>query len=416
MTLTLSPDQLRQLHSLGLNPKNTISKSVLSNTKDIKKYHILAPNTDQIPNLPSSGSNHKQLLKYFKSPLLPILSISGVTLFSFSGLILFKNKIPSPPAPSTSIPVNQPTQVPKSIQHYLLTSQQYFSQAVQIQATSPDSPDIINLLNQSVLTASEAISAFPTDYRAWEQRARIYQSLLGSKPELLSPTINDYSQAFRLNPTSAEISRNLASLYAQQGDASHTLNFLSETVNLEPTKAQNFYDLAKLQQQTGLLPQALSTYQRLLTILTDPAQITQVTAETEFLQKLVSQNPTVNLRATPSSAPTITLPTLIDHPPTLQATNNSGLIIAAPSTGSAILVANQTESNSLSGEATILSGQSRITLTNSHLTATSQIYLTVSQGSSRETLRLISKSKDNFTVGFDSPTLTDITFKWWLIN
>jgi len=383
--MDLTPDQLTTLQKLGLNPTQT----------------------NQTPS---------------KVNLLPLFSISGLTIFSFGGLILFKSagsatSVPVSPV-NNQVSVPTPTQVPKSIQHYLLTSQQYFTQALQSQSSCKDScPSVIDLLNQSITTASQAIADFPTDSRAWEQRAHIYQSLLSSQPQLISQAINDYSQALQLNPKSADITRQLASLYAQKGDANQTLTYLQQTVTLEPTKAQNFYDLAKLQQQTGLLPQALVTYNRLLTLLTDSSQINQVKAETTSLEKLVAQTGEVRTPSTlpsPSVDPSqIILP---DTPPTIQASTASGLIIATPETSKSISVTNQTESNSLSGTATIPAGQKQLTLTNTLLTSTSQVYLTITQGNSRQTLQLLSKSGSTFTAGFDSPVDTDTSFKWWIIN
>lgn len=396
--MDLTPDQLTTLEKLGLNP----------------------PQTDQTPP---------------KVNLLPLFSISGLTIFSFGGLILFKSansatSVPVSPV-NNQVSMPTPTQVPKSIQHYLLTSQQFFSRALQLQgsptSTKPsgeggtNSSEVISLLNQAILTASEAVSTFPTDYRSWEQRGRLYQSLLTTQPQLLPQAIADFSHALQLNPDSASLTRNLASLYAQKGDANQTLTYLQQTITLEPTKAQNFYDLAKLQQQTGLLPQALVTYNRLLTLLTDSTQINQVKAETTSLEKLVAQTDDIRAKnIAPSGPPSpsvdpsqIILP---DTPPTIQASTASGLIIAAPETSKSISVTNQTESNSLSGTATIPAGQKQITLTNTLLTSTSQVYLTITQGNSRQTLQLLSKSGSTFTAGFDSPVDTDTSFKWWIIN
>ena len=69
------------------------------------------------------------------------------------------------------------------------------------------------------------------------------------------------------------------SVYAQIGDTQNTLNFLNQTIIIDPTKAQNFYDLAKIQQQVGLLPQALDTYTRLVSLVSDPNQKAQVESE-----------------------------------------------------------------------------------------------------------------------------------------
>ena len=240
---------------------------------------------------PKEDPNKKKI-----PPVFPLLSISGLTLLSFGGLVLLKGNSATQndlSSQNTSIKnnpaVQEPTQVPKSIQHYLLTSQQYFSQAVSQQST--DNSSAVELLNNSILAATEAIKEFPDDYRGYQQRGNIYQALTDSKPELLDQSISDFASAFKLNSQSAEVTRSLASLYAKKGDANKTILYLNQTVALEPTKAQNFYDLAKIQQQAGLLSQALDTYNKLTTLVTDPTQKTQVESEKAALEKLVAQNP-----------------------------------------------------------------------------------------------------------------------------
>jgi tetratricopeptide (TPR) repeat protein len=365
-----------------------------------------------------------------------MISLSGLTLISFAGLVLLKPQ-DSPSSSSTTtnsespFPDHQslitPTQVPKSIQHYLLASQQYFSQALQQQnspSTNNSQPTTIDLLNQSLLAATEAIKLFPSDYRGYEQRARIYHSLIDSQPQLLPAALNDYTLAFQLNPTSAELTRQLASLSAKKGDVTQTLAYLTQTVNLEPTKAQNFYDLARLQQQSGQIDQALLTYNRLLPLITDTKQLSQVQSEKTALEKLLSQVPPLSsssISLSPSSLPSKTPqkkspPSLQLDSPTLQADSGSSLIVAAPNTSDHIEITSQTNSNSLSGNATLNSGQSQLTLTNTNLKTTSQIYLTTTKGGKNLSLQVLSRSQDSFTVGLDSPAPENIEFKWWIIN
>ena len=390
-------DQIEKLASLGIDVKN-----------------------NKTENLENVNSNLK--IKHPKFPVFPLLSISGLTLLSFSGLILLKGKtkttnssdiknLPSDTSPS-------PTQVPKSIQHYLLTSQQLFSQALQSQQSSSDQKNTIDLLNQSIIAATSAIKEFPNDYRGYQQRGRIYQSLTNSQPKLIDQSISDLASAQKLNPNSAEITHTLASLYAQKGDTQNTILYLTHTVDLEPTKAQNFYDLAKIQQQVGLLPQALETYNRLITIVTDTSQKTQIESEKSALEKLVSQNlsPTKTGSTTNqySISPT-PIPFNLDSP-TIQALADGGLIVAAPENDSNITVTNQTDSNSLSGNATLIANQKDITISNNRLTSTSQVYITATKGGKNQNLQVLSKSEKSFTVGFNSPISEDVEFRWWIIN
>ena len=385
----------------------------------IEKLKSLGINIDSKNNPPQNLDirNSDLDIKHSKNPIFPLLSISGLTILSFSGLILFKNKGQTTSINSTSnytLPQTSvtPTQVPKSIQHYLLTSQQYFSKASQNQS--------VDDLNQSILAATQAIKEFPTDYRGFFQRGRIYQSVLASQPQLLPQVIADLTQAQKLSPDNAEITRSLASAYAQGGDAQNTINYLSQTIALEPTKAQNFYDLAKIQQQVGLLPQALQTYTQLISLVSDSTQKAQVETEKSSLEKLISQNiksSEVSTKETQKSTPlpTLDLPTSLDSP-TIQASTGSGLIVAAPKELNKIEVSNLSSSNSLSGSSTLPTGQNQIVINNDQVSATSQVYLTVTKGGKNQNLQVISKTEKSFTVGLNSPISEDIEFKWWIIN
>jgi len=188
-------------------------------------------------------------------------------------------------------------------------------------------------------------------------------------------------------------------------------------VALEPTKAQNFYDLAKIQQQSGLLPQALETYTRLVTLVTDSTQKIQIEAEKSALEKLIAQNPHSSEASAQESQilPTIDLPLTLDAP-TIQASANGGLIVAAPEEGSKIEIKNQSDSNSLSGNSTLPANQKTIIISNTQLKSSSQVYLTITKGGKNQNLQVISKSTSSFTVGLDTPISEAIEFKWWIIN
>jgi tetratricopeptide (TPR) repeat protein len=388
MPQSFTPDQLEKLQALGINIKTEI----------------------KLPDEP--------IIKTNKSPVFPLLSISGLTILSLSGLILLKGKTQDvatniPDNPSQPIDTRlTPTQVPKSIQHYLLTSQQFFSQAIQSQQ---DQTSTVELLNKSILAATDAIKAFPQDYRGYQQRGKIYQALTDSKPELLNQSISDLANAQKLNKNSAEITHTLASLYAKKGDAQNTIFYLNQTVALEPTKAQNFYDLAKIQQQAGLLHQALETYNRLIPLVTDSTQKIQVESEKSALEKLISQNP--NPPSTIQNLqPTIEkLPSNLDSP-TIQASTNGGLIVAAPDEGNKIQVQNLTDSNSLSGNSILSANQKEIIISNTQINSTSQVYITATKGGKNQNIQVLGKSEKSFTIGLDSPISEDIEFKWWIIN
>lgn len=457
MSPNLTPEQIEKLRSLGIDVVLKEETAPLSKIfKPLEKYEtqeesfdippfkpdltkfnpppkentlISLPQTIEIPHLLiQKSAKQKNNLNSF----LPLLAISGITIFSFSGIILLKNQNSNQstpvaaanpnPAPVAAQTAATPTPATQAIQSYLLASQQYFTQALQFQksATENSNDQVINLLNQSILAASDAVKSYPDDYRGYYQRGRIYQSLVDSKPELINQALSDFSTASKLNPESPDITRDLASLFARKGDVDSTLNFLSKTVSLEPTKAQNFYDLAKIQQQTGRIQDALSTYNRLIPLLTDPSQLAQVQAEKTTLEHIIAQNPTLKPSNSGLSTPTPIDPNpSISFPaqtPKLQASIGSGLIIAAPETSPKIEINNITNSNSLSGTASLPANAKDLTLENSNLTATSQVYLTILKGGKNQTLQVLSKSGTTFKVGLDTAIPEEIQFKWWIIN
>ena len=429
MLSDLTPDQIAQLQELGItlskSQQNT-SETIESTSKEIEVPQISSPTSGQILNQTISSTQPNRLLKSSINPIVPLLSISGLTLISFGSLILFKSKTadsisPTSPAVVQSQPdAGGPTQVPKSIQHYLLTSQQLFTQAVSAQTSNSPTQTSVDLLNQSILAATQAIKEFPNDYRGYDQRGHIYQSLTDSNPKLLTNAISDLSLAVKLNPESAELTHTLANLFAKKGDVANTLVYLNLTVSLEPTKAQNFYDLARLQTQAGYISQALTTYNNLLTIVTDPSQKEQVIAEKTSLEKLLSQNPVgtdPRVRSSSETTPPISPIIPTTDGPLLQAdAGQNGPIIAAPATSQDISVNNLTDSNSLAGTGTLPANTASITVHNSQLTPTSQVYLTVTKGGKNQLLQVLSKSGDSFTAGLDSPISEDIEFKWWIVN
>lgn len=415
--MLLTPAQIQKLHSLGINPENTM------------------PPAPRIPQGIGASEPTQKIsipLKNTKSSVIPLLSISGLTLLSFGSLILLKNKSQTSvtltpldvadPAPSGNAVYPTGTQIPKSIQHYLLASQQLFSQALQLQQNKQsDQSQIIDLLNQSILSATDAVNAFPKDHRGYFQRAAIYQALADSQPQFIDTAIADLTIALKLNPNSADTTRQLASLFAKKGDAQNTLNYLAQTVTLEPTKAQNFYDLAQIQQQVGLIPQALDTYNQLLPLITDPTQIADLKSQVIALENLSKQTSAEGTPLDPEEhrgsigAPT---GTLIPSGKLLEANSlASGLVIATPEDDNRqIKIDSLTDSNAFSGTSTLPKNQSQITLENSNLTSSSQVYLSTLKGGKNQTLQLISKSDNSFTVGLSSPISEDIEFKWWIIN
>ena len=355
--------------------------------------------------------------------LIPLLSITGITLVAAGSIIYIKtNSLPQsnspPPSQNPEPSAPSPTQVPKSIQHFLLSSQTFFSQALNLAQSEPNnSTALIEQLNNAIVAASTAIQAYPTDARGYEQRGRIYLSLVDSRPQYLAYAVSDYSTALKFNPLSSANAHTLASLYSRMGNSASTLHYLGLALTLDPTNPQNFYDLARLQQQTGQIPQALATYQRLIPLVTDSSQKQQLETETLALQKLVLQNPNPSLPSTPPPPTTPTFTTPLLQAQLIPLNSPDSVIIASPeATTKSALQSEKYDSNSLSGQSILKSGQVSQVISSTKLTPSSQVYITPTKGGKNASLEVISKSKDSFTVGLPAPISEDIEYKWWIVN
>ncbi len=393
-----NPETIKRLQALGLDPfKKPPSPSVTPQTPKPK------PQTS----------------------VFPLLTISGLSLLSVGSLILFKNKsstpssqqIISPSAQSQTHPT--PTQIPKSIHHYLLTSQSSFTEATASQGQDPQ--QTISLLNEAVDYATQAITLFPTDYRGFEQRAKIYSALTPENPEdsgsYLHQAIADYQKALQLQPDNSDITKILAELWAKKGSVDNTLAYLQMAIGLEPTKAQHYYDLAHIQTQIGQISEAVQTYQHLLPLLSDSDQKTKVSAAKNSLQTLLTQNH--NLDPQPSESIPNQAPDLIEElnqAPAIQALAGTGPVIASPQEEKDLAVTGQTDSNALSGTATISTGQTELAISSQSLTSSSHVYTTITKGGKNQILTLKSKDDSSFTVSLDSPATEDVEFKWWITN
>ncbi len=308
-----------------------------------------------------------------------------------------------------------------NIQKHLLASQQYYSQALQAQ-TNGTSQEVIEFLNKSLEEAGKAIANFGDDFRGYQQRGKIYQSLISTTETLseqdkqfLNQAINDLSRAYKLNTELAEISRDLANLYAKAGDATKTIFYLSETIRIEPTKAQNFYDLARIQSQSGDVVSALETYKQLVWLVSDTSQKQIIEAEKESLEKILADNPDLKQKTNTKYIPTPT-EGILREGPKIEASKKSNVIIAAAEEKEELEVSGMTESNSYSGEAKLGANQADVEIKNENLTSQSQVYVTIVKGGKNQVLRVKSKTESSFRVGLDVPIAEDIEFKWWIID
>ncbi len=420
------PQIIKRLQDLGIDPYKNSSPTPQKNTpKTTPQPQIQTPPSQKESTPPTTSLQTKITPPPKKNSVFPLLTISGISLLSIGSLILFKDRSSPLVSPSSlSLPAigdqaqtqPTPTQIPKSIHHYLLTSQSTFTEATSTQATDPQKA--IALLNQAVEYATQATTLFPSDYRGFEQRAKIYSSLNSTdtteSTSYLDQAIADYQKAFKLKPDNPDLTRQLATLWAKKGSVQDTLAYLNLTIQIEPTNAQHYYDLAKIQTQVGNLNEALATYQHLLPLVTDPQQIETVTKETTSLENLLAQNTDspVSDDATPPPQPSLLKN--LETAPTIQALVNTGPIIADVKEEEKIEITGQSDSNALSGTATIAQEELELIIQNEALTESSRVYTTITKGGKNLILTVKSKTNSSFTVAIDSPATEDIEFKWWI--
>ena len=309
-----------------------------------------------------------------------------------------------------------------SIQQHLLSSQQYFSQALQVQSSGGSNQEVVDFLNKSIDEASQAVANFPDDFRSWQQRGKIYQSLVSQGDQLteqdssfLKQAISDLSKSYQLNNDSVEVNRSLASMYARVGDANNTIRYLTEAIRIEPTKAQNFYDLAKIQSQSGQVAGALETYKQLIWLVSDNDQKEILEKEKIALEKILAENPDLSVDTKIGIVPSPTGELERDGP-VIKASTDNGVVIAAYEDREEMEVSGMTESNSMSGTAILANGQTEVEIENSNLSASTQVYVSAIKGGKNQVLRVKSKTDSSFKVGLDLAIGEDIEFKWWIIN
>ena len=350
-------------------------------------------------------------------------------------------------SPAVSPETSLPKQVPHSISHYLLTSQTLFSKAIELSTATPgtaDTPEesgptpgversnhrIVELVNEAINQATQAILHYPADPRGWAQRAKIYTSIEKYVEGSNKIALIDLQKAVELSPQNSAYLKDLSSLWLESGNLNQAIISLSLAARADPTNAQIWFDLARLQTKAGQLSQAKRTYQKVLPLLANQEQKQVVKKELGAIENLLAQvrdrpgftpdrpgesRPTPGVSTTPGVFEELELP---NNPPKLEATNLSGRVIIAEPKDEPIASkqSSQIESNALSGNALLPAGQTEMEIENSQLTAETQVYLSAIGDSQNQVLRVKSKGESSFIITIKNPLEHDLEFKWWLIK
>jgi len=279
-----------------------------------------------------------------------LLILVNTSLFYLAKASSIQNK-PTLPESAPS-----PTQVPKSFDKHLLSSQDLFQKAVSLQSTNPQ--QAIAYFNQSIQEVSISISQTNSTV-AYGLRGRLYASLMQSYPQFIDVAISDLLSSEK-NPETIRI---LANLYTSKGDLVSSLPYLEQVGN--------------------------------------PNEINAV-------KNLIQQAPK-------TSTPPTGTPLKIETP-LLEANAESDLIIASPLDSTALTTTSTATTNSLSGQIVLQKGTSSVTLQNSNINSTAQVYITALSGGKNQPLSVLSKVQGKAELGLPDISTEDITIKWWIVK
>jgi len=345
------------------------------------------------------------------------------------------------------------------VSHYLLSSQALFSKAIEESNThtleeskhtskvyNETNQRVIELINEAITQATQAIIAAPQDARGYAQRGKIYQTIEKYLDEALLSALKDYQQAARLSPHQVEYYEQVAKILTTLNRSEQATEVWKKAAYLNPTDPKVWHKLAKAQAQSGNLTQAKVSYQRILSLIIDQEQKEIIKKELTALDKLLTQAGQQPIPS-PITQPDLILP---DQPPQLEASLTAQLIIAEPRKENDSL-SGESQSNALSSTAILPAGETTLTINSQKLQTNSQVYLAALGDLDNQVLRVESKhtleeskhtSKEcvaddgsaldscevrfgssevagaepaYFTVGINKPLEKEIEFRWWII-
>jgi len=316
----------------------------------------------------------------------------------------------------------------KGISDYLITSQTFFSQAIELSATSKNDQSLVDsnnqrvaeLINEAINQATEAILHYPTDARGWYQRAKIYQTIEKYNPGSIEAAVADLERTVYLEPENKEYLSALSDLWLQKSDSKKAIFYLSQAVEANPTDAQLCFKLAKLQTTQGLLFEAHANYKKIVPLLVDSEQKELVKKEITAIENLLAQTKGVDFSSL--AVPTITATNdlyLPDSPAKLEANNLAQQVIITDPEDQERFISKdskQYSSNALSGNSTIPAGQTEVEIESNSLTENTQVYVASVGDSHNEVLKVKTKGEDSFVISLSNSIGTDLEFKWWLIQ
>lgn len=153
--------------------------------------------------------------------------------------------------------------------------------------------NILNLLQQSINSGRLAVTLSENSSSNWQNLGQIYRNLIGVGENAEQFTIDSYSKAIQLYPSSPILALELGGVYYQLNQLDLAQNQFLRAVSLKPDYANAYYNLAKVMEQKGELEEALQQLQIVQQLVqNDKTNLEQVNADITSLQDKIKNGAT----------------------------------------------------------------------------------------------------------------------------
>lgn len=191
--------------------------------------------------------------------------------------------------------------------------------------------NIVQLLQQSIGSARNAVTLSPITSANWQNLGGIYRNLINVGQNAEQFAIASINQAIALDPYNPQLYIQLGGIYYQLGQFEAAQTQFQTAVNLKKDFANAYYNLGHALESKGSLEEALSMYQIVKQLVKDNADnLRTIDAEIKTLEEKAGQNakpaavvenptknqPDLNVNTPETTIPPQKPPIKISPPPT----------------------------------------------------------------------------------------------------
>lgn len=164
--------------------------------------------------------------------------------------------------------------------------------------TEEERKNVAQLIQQAVQQSQAAVALHRTNAGAWENLARLYQSLISFAQDAKDFSIGSYQQAIALDPVNPLLRISFGGLYYSLKDYDNAIRVFELAVASKPDFANAHYNLAIALRDKGDIARAAQEMQATVSLLKEgTADYDKAKSELDELQKKVAET------ATPSAQP-----------------------------------------------------------------------------------------------------------------